>query len=89
MRLIGEKLTCAWPSVTKFYSESALRHTSPRCDTLSDRCVVLNYLPTFGLQFASAFPEQMSGGVDRCLVCLRHAAKNNDEPCGLARIFRF
>jgi len=38
---IGGTLSGAWPSVTKFDSESALRHTSQRCDTLSDRCVLL------------------------------------------------
>jgi hypothetical protein len=61
MCFIGETLGCTWPSVTKFDSESALRHTSRRCDTLSDRrallrssrCALESKLPRFGIVFAS------------------------------------
>lgn len=41
MCFVGERFSCAWPSVTKFDTQSTPRHTSPSCDTLSNQCKLL------------------------------------------------
>ena len=56
MCFIGGTLSCAWPSVTQFDSESALRHTlrSVRLIAFVEMCIGKTGCPdTFGIAFAS------------------------------------